>query len=109
MLNKKSRSSSFEAILSIEGVNAKGYGTIPRLAMLDNRLTIEAKGIYAYFCSHTNAGNVSMPNVSDIISDLNISKSRYYKHLKLLIDCGYLSTYQRKNETVFAKNTYVLH
>ncbi len=40
----------FENILEIEGINAKGFGTIAKLVMIDQRLTIESKAIYSYFC-----------------------------------------------------------
>lgn len=41
---------TFENILEIEGINAKGFGTIAKLVMIDQRLTIESKAIYSYFC-----------------------------------------------------------
>ena len=46
----------FENILLVEGINAKGYGTIPKLVMKDRRLTAQAKAIYAYFCSYAGCG-----------------------------------------------------
>ena len=36
-------------ILRVEGINAKGFGFVPKLVMQDIRLTPEAKCIYAYF------------------------------------------------------------
>ena len=46
----------FTDILRVEGINCKGYGIIPKAVMLDQRLTIQAKAIYAYFRSFAGAG-----------------------------------------------------
>ncbi len=43
--------------LRIQGVNCKGFGILPKYVMLDPDLTIEAKTIYAYFCSFAGNGN----------------------------------------------------
>jgi hypothetical protein len=34
-----------------------GYGQIPKKVMMDKRLSVEAKAIYAYFCSYCGGGN----------------------------------------------------
>lgn len=48
--------------------------------MKDDRLTIEAKGIYAYLACQRN----------QIVKDLGISLERYYKHLNHLIQHDYV-------------------
>jgi hypothetical protein len=45
--------------LRIEGIKYKGYGVLPKYVMIDPDLTIEAKGIYAYFCSYAGSGNTA--------------------------------------------------
>lgn len=82
---------TFENILEIEGINAKGFGTIAKLVMIDQRLTIESKAIYSYFCSYADTGLSAFPSGSKIIYDLKISKTRYYKHFDLLVELGYIS------------------
>lgn len=77
--------------LKIEGINYMGYGIMPKAIMKDDRLTIEAKAIYAYFVSFAGAGNTDFPKLKTILSDLSIEEKRFYKHRKLLIDCGYIS------------------
>ena len=69
---------------------SKGYGTIAKIPMQDRDLTVEAKAIYAYLCSYMGTGDVAFPSVNKICYDLQISKSRYYKHFKLLLENGYL-------------------
>ncbi|WP_300854658.1 helix-turn-helix domain-containing protein [uncultured Clostridium sp.] len=100
---------NFKDLIEIEGINAKGYGSIAKLVMLDQRLTIEAKAIYSYFCSYAGGGSSAFPSVSKILFDLKISKTRYYKHFKLLTDFGYISVKQIKKENKFSNNVYTLH
>ena len=76
----KTNHEKFTNILEVEGINAQGFGMIAKMAMLDQRLTIEAKAIYSYFCSYAGGGSTAFPSVSKIVYDLKISKDRYYKH-----------------------------
>ena len=95
--------------LRIEGINCKGFGILPKYVMIDSDLTLEAKTIYAYFCSFAGNGNTTFPGRDKILSDLKISKDCYYKHFNLLIKQGYLSVDQQKeNKNRFSKNIYTL-
>ena len=106
----KERMEEFENILEVEGINAKGFGTIAKMVMMDRRLTIQAKGIYSYFCSFAGGGSTAFPSVKKIMYDLNITNKTYYKHFQLLIDFGYISVYQRKGaQGKFQSNLYKLH
>lgn len=95
-------------ILQVEGVNSKGYGIIPKLVMQDPRLSPEAKCIYAYFCSYAGAGSQAFPSVSLILNHLGMSKTRYYSHISLLKQCGYIRTEQLKHNGKFTKTIYTL-
>lgn len=100
---------NFRDVLKIDGVRAKGFGIIPKMVMLDRKLTIEAKAIYSYFCSYAGAGTTAFPSVEKIIGDLDISKKRYYNHFKLLKDLGYIEVEQIKSENnKFSHNIYTL-
>lgn len=77
--------------LEIEGVNADGYGIMPKIVMQDKRLTIEAKAIYAYIVSFAGAGNTAFPSAKKILNDLQISENRFYKHRKILIEYNYIT------------------
>ena len=98
--------------LRIEGINYKGYGVLPKYVMLDSDLTIEAKGIYAYFCSYAGAGNTAFPNRDKIVADLMVNKDTYYKHFNILTLQGYLSVTQLHSGggrgNGFSKNVYTL-
>lgn len=100
----------FENLLLVEGVNAQGYGTIPKLVMKDRRLTPQAKAIYAYFCSYAGCGSTAFPKVSQIMYDLNISNKTYYKHFDLLTEFGYITVVKiKKKGNKFDNNVYKLN
>lgn len=99
----------FTDILRVEGINCKGYGIIPKAVMLDQRLTIQAKAIYAYFRSFAGAGTVAFPSVSKICYDLGFkTKDTFYKHRKLLEKYGYIKVEQKRDKGKFTYNIYTL-
>lgn len=84
-------------VLLFENVAARGFGTVPKLVMLDQKLTAQAKAIYAYFSSFAGAGTTAFPRRATIMRELKIgSLGTYYQHFNLLIQYGYLSAEQRK-------------
>ena len=100
-----------EDLLRIEGVKAKGYGTVPKAAMTDRDISIAAKAIYAYFCSLSGRGESVFPGRNKILCDLQISKEAYYKGLNELIDAGYIRVTQEHNSSSggkFMRNIYTL-
>ena len=97
--------------LIVSGVRSHGYGQLPKIVMLDSDLTIEAKGIYAYFASFTGNGNTkAFPGRDKIIHDLNVSKDTYYRHFNSLVDAGYITVEQVscKGQKGFSHNIYTL-
>lgn len=95
-------------ILRVEGVNAKGFGTIPKAVMKDRRLSIQAKAIYAYFCSYAGAGNRPFPSRKTITEDLQISMNTYHKHLNKLKALDYIRVKQRKQNGIFTSCIYTI-
>lgn len=88
---------------------AMGYGTVPRMVMVDRELTIEAKAIYGYFAACIGAGDMHFPTVEDICKDLNMGMERFQKHKKLLLTKGYLTI--QKDPAAngrFGRNVYVV-
>ena len=97
-------------MLVFENAAAHGFGTIPKLVMLDPQLTPQAKAIYAYFASFAGAGTTAFPRRSTIMRELRIgSVETYYRHFNQLIDQGYLSVEQRKADGRFDYCVYHLH
>lgn len=99
----------FENILLVEGINAKGFGTIAKMAMIDRRIHPYSKAIYSYFCSFAGGGSTAFPSVSKIIYDLNMSKKTYYKYFKPLTDLGYITVIENKVKGKFSNNIYKLN
>jgi hypothetical protein len=86
-----------------------GYGIIPKLVMLDKRLTVEAKSIYAYLCSYAGAGNEAFPSIARMIGDLCISENRFYNHMNLLVKYGYIIKHRNfQDNNLKGNNIYEL-
>jgi len=95
-------------LLQVQGINSKGFGTIPKLVMQDRRLTTEAKAIYGYFASYAGGGRTAFPSRAKIIDDLGLSQKRYYRHFQLLVRYGYIKAEQEKKNGRFQRNIYTL-
>lgn len=72
-------------------IDCKGYGKIYKLVMRDRELPLLAKAIYAYFCSYAGCGQQAYPKRDKIVRDLDINKDTYTKHLRWLIERGYIT------------------
>lgn len=96
-------------LLQAEGINAKGYGIIPKFAMVDIDLDIYAKGIYAYFCCLSGSKDQAFPSLSRILYDLQIAESTYYKYYNQLIKHEYIRTRQEITKSgTFSRNIITL-
>ncbi|MCI9509204.1 MAG: hypothetical protein HFF10_05575 [Angelakisella sp.] len=97
-------------MLVFENAAAHGFGTIPKLVMLDPQLTPQAKAIYAYFASFAGTGTTAFPHRTTIMRELRIaSVETYYRHFNQLVEQGYLSVEQRKADGRFDYCVYRLH
>ena len=94
--------------IRVSGLKANGYGTIPKAVMLDKRLPLKSKGIYAYFCSFTGSGNNAFPKKQDILFHLGISHSTYEKFYRVLVTLNYITTKQRHIDGRLSVNDYYL-
>lgn len=89
-------------LLIFENAAAHGFGTVPKLVMLDRSLSPQAKAIYAYFASFAGAGTTAFPRRSTIMRELKIgSLGTYYRHFNQLVERRYLSVEQRKDNGRF--------
>ena len=93
---------------SMDGVMSKGYGTIPKLVMQHENLSIEAKAIYAYLASFAGAGDTAYPSVSIMCKHLGISKDRFYRHRKALLENDFIRITQHQNEGGWSNNLYTV-
>ena len=95
--------------LNLTGIFEKGYGFIAKTIMQDNSLSIQAKGLYAYFCSFSGKGNDIFPSREKICNELNISKNSFEKYLNELKEKRYIFVKQDKNNGAFSKNIYTIN
>lgn len=95
--------------IRFNGIKSLGYGMIPRSVMMDDRLSIKAKGIYAYFCSYAGAGDSAFPTQSSIFYHLQISAPTFYRHYNALLKLDFLRVVQRQINGRFSINDYYLN
>lgn len=82
---------SWADVLEEEGIFKRGYGSIPKYAMLDPTLHITSKAIYAYFCACAGSGTTTFPGRDTVLFHLSINKTTYYKYYEKLKEDGYIS------------------
>ena len=84
-----------------DNIEKTGYGKVSMCIMRDCRLTIEAKAIYCYFQSLAGTSGRAWPKRETILHELCISKDRFYKHLRFLIDAGYIKIEFKNGRNVY--------
>lgn len=100
---------SWADLLLSDGVDAKGYGKIPKLVMIDHDLSYKAKAIYAYLCSLAGKGTTAFPGRDTIINALGITKDTYYVHFNALKEYGYISVRRESGaDGRYGHNIYTL-
>ena len=87
----------------------QGYGMLPKIPMKDQRLSAEAKSIYAYLCTFADEKGESFPPVEMICKDLGISDRRFFKHRKQLVELGYISMQRPRQAKGFGQVVYTLN
>lgn len=96
-----------ESAFVVDGIKTFGYGTIPKLIMIDKRLTIKAKALMAFLLSLSGAGRCAFPRRDAICMQLGVSKNTYVTMMNELISCGYIEVKQRRTRNgTFAVNDY---
>ena len=95
--------------IRLKGVYEQGYGLSPKLVMRDKNLSIEAKAIYAYMSSFAGSGGSAFPKIETACKDLNISKNRFLKYRKELVDYGYITIEKERKSGKFDNNVYILN
>lgn len=91
-----------EIVVAMRGtIYEQGYGLIAQKVMRDTNLSVKSKAIYAYLSSFAGSGleRAAFPGVSLMMKELGIaSRGTFYKYRNELIESGYVSVEQQKNE-----------
>jgi len=91
-----------------DGIQSCCYGIIPQSVMLDAKIDITAKGIYAYLCSFSGNTNTAYPTVKNMCYHLHICENTYRKYMRQLIKSGYVRVIQHKDNGRFSECEYIL-
>lgn len=86
----------------------KGFGYVYQNVTRSKQLTAESKAIYAYLASFSGNSEMCYPSIQLMLNELGMSKTRFYKHMGLLIEKGIVTKQQEKQENRFCKNTYII-
>ncbi len=92
----------------VHNINERGYGYIPKLVMQDRRLTIQAKAIYAYYCSYSSGGATYFPTQQRVMADLGVDEKTYLEHFNLLLIHGYISIRQQTMPDQSVRNIFTI-
>jgi hypothetical protein len=96
-----------DSIFVVDGIKAHGFGTVPKLLMIDKRLTIKAKALMAFLLSLSGGGKCAFPRRDVICMRLGITLNTYKSLMKEIVTCGYIIVKQRRNKKgSFAINDY---
>lgn len=86
-----------------------GYGRVPKRVLTDKNLTITSKGIYTLLSVFKSENKIATPKRETIMEYLGIgSKNTFYKHLKPLVDYGYIKVEQCIEVNKFTSNNYII-
>lgn len=94
--------------LSVTGLMAAGYGRLSYMVMTDSRISVKAKGMYAYFVSFSGAGRVAFPSKEKTLFYLKISDTIYRRTLKELEQVNYIKIAQRHENGRLGVNDYYI-
>lgn len=92
--------------IQADGIFAEGFGFIAKSVMKNRELSIYSKVIYSYICSYSGAGKTAFPSRDKICFDLGIGKDSFHKHMKPLVDEGFIVIEKVRQQGSFANNLY---
>lgn len=85
-----------------------GYGIVYQCVLREPTISIEAKAVYAYLAGYAGVNDECFPSISLMCSELGISKSRLYKHMKILVEAGVVEKVQTYSGNIKSKVIYRL-
>ena len=79
------------------------FTQVPNVVLKDRRLSLKAKGLYAYLFSKPDGWNF---NSKIILKEIKEGRDAFYGAMKELIDCGYIQRHQPNVKGVFGSSVY---
>lgn len=91
-----------------EGGSGPAWGRVYQHIMRDPALSLEAKGLYAYFASFADDRGRCFPPVDTIRQEIPLSNATYYKYVRELHDAGILNVEKVRTGNRYESNIYHL-
>ena len=85
-----------------------GYGKVDRAIIEDPTLTPESRLIYACLACYADKKRSFYPSIETLIKVSGMSKTRFYKHMDLLVSRGIVEKIKLKNGNLYGRNIYKL-
>lgn len=79
------------------------FTQVPNVVLKDRRLSLKAKGLYAYLFSKPDGWHF---NPKIIIKEIKEGRDAFYGAMKELIDCGYVCRHQQNANGKFGGSVY---
>jgi DNA-binding transcriptional regulator YhcF (GntR family) len=93
----------------VQNLKGCGYGFIPKAVMLDERLDIKAKAIYAYLASFGGSGKTAHPKQAIMLYHLQMCQNTFYTYYNQLLELNYITAEKQRNANKYAENRYRLN
>ncbi len=77
--------------------------------MRSSELSPESKAIYGYLASFAGCKNTCFPSRKMMLKELQMSETRFSKHMNPLIALGVVSVTRERNGNVYGKNIYTIN
>jgi len=84
------------------------YGKVDRAIIEDPTLTPESRLIYACLACYADKKRSCYPSIETLIKVSGMSKTRFYKHMDLLVNRGIVEKIKLKNGNLYGRNIYKL-
>lgn len=85
------------------------YGIVYQSVLRSSELSPESKAIYGYLASFAGCDNTCFPSRKMMLKELQMSETRFSKHMNPLISLGVVSVTRERNGNVYGKNIYTIN
>jgi uncharacterized phage protein (TIGR02220 family) len=85
------------------------YGIVYQNVLRSSELSPESKAIYGYLASFAGCKNTCFPSRKMMLKELQMSETRFSKHMNPLIALGVVSVTRERNGNVYGKNIYTIN
>lgn len=85
------------------------YGIVYQNVLRSSELSPESKAIYGYLASFAGCNNTCFPSRKMMLKELQMSETRFSKHMNPLIALGVVSVTRERNGNVYGKNIYTIN